>query len=69
MVLVFKTNVKNKKSAGKLKPVLDKIESVSRWNFDLSDCDKILRIETVCEISPEIITAMAENGFFCMELE
>jgi len=69
MVLVFKTSVKNKKSAAKLKPALDNIESVSRWNFDLSDCDKILRIEAGADISPDIISVMSENGYQCIELE
>jgi hypothetical protein len=69
MILVFKTNVINKKSAAKLKPVLNNMESVSRWNFDLSDCDKILRIEACSDISPEIISILGENGYQCMELD
>jgi hypothetical protein len=69
MILVFKTNVKNKKSAAKLKPVLNNMESVSRWNFDLSDRDKILRIEAGADISPDIISILSENGYQCAELE
>jgi len=69
MVLVFKTSVKNRKSAAKLKSALDNIESVSKWNFDLSDCDKILRIEAGADISPDIISVMSENGYQCTELE
>jgi hypothetical protein len=69
MILVFKTSVKNKKSAAKLKPVLNNMESVSRWNFDLSDCDKILRVEAGADISPDIISILSEKGYQCTELE
>lgn len=45
MVEVFKTNVKNPKNAGHLLGVLQNRFPQGRWNFDLEDCDKILRVE------------------------
>jgi hypothetical protein len=45
MVLVFKTTVDTQGEARKLKPHLDELLMPVKWNFDLSDCDRILRVE------------------------
>jgi hypothetical protein len=68
MILVFKTTVKNNNSVKKLKPLLDRQLTNSKWNFDLDDCDKILRIETPMENSDLVISLLKENGFDCEEL-
>lgn len=67
-ILVFKTNVNDKKSVKKLKPLLDNLLTNSKWSFDLEDCDKVLRIETFAEISDLVITLLVKNGFSCEEL-
>ena len=46
MIHVFKTSVKNKTQIKKLEPVFDSNFQDIKWNFDLEDCDKILRIES-----------------------
>ena len=69
MILVFKTNVRNKKMVRELKPVLDKITGISRWNFDITDCDRILRIECQNNISADIIQVLEIKDFECEELE
>jgi len=68
MVYVFKTSVKTKKEIRQLKPSLDKLLIQSKWNFDLEDCDKILRIDTQNEVSATIIKLLQEKGFNCEEL-
>ena len=45
MIFVFKTSVKTKTQIKKLQPHIDKILPKAKWNFDLEDCDKILRID------------------------
>ena len=45
MVEVFKTNVKDGDHAAKLMAVIHKQRTNYKANFDLEDCDKILRIE------------------------
>lgn len=45
MVYVFKTSVKFKKQIKVIAPKINSIETIKNWNFDLEDCDKILRIE------------------------
>ncbi len=45
MISVFKTNVTNATELQKIKPFLDIHLKNVKWNFDLEDCDNILRIE------------------------
>ncbi|GLR18216.1 hypothetical protein GCM10007940_28310 [Portibacter lacus] len=69
MIHVFKTSVQTAEDIKKLKPKLDKLSPNLKWNFDLEDCDKILRIEDF-NISPiSIIDLLVELNFECKELE
>lgn len=65
MIYVFKTSVLAEDDIQLLKPYLDKLPR-TQWNFDLDDCDKILRVESVQEILEEvIIKILHERGFIC----
>lgn len=68
MVYVFKTSVKTKKEIRLLKSSLDKLLIQSNWNFDLEDCDRILRIDSLIENSEAIIKLLNDNDFKCEEL-
>ena len=46
MVEIFRTNVKNKRTAGKLLKALQTHLPTFRFNFDLEDCDRILRAQS-----------------------
>lgn len=67
MVYVFKTSVRTQKSA---KCAIVHLENLleCKSNFDLIDCDKILRLETdFVEVS--LITSLMKSlGFKCEEL-
>ena len=68
-VLVFKTSV-SFKTVGIVKPVLDKLMNrTEKWNFDLEDCDRILRVESVSVQAAVIMEKMKSLGMFCEELE
>lgn len=69
MVYVFKTSVKFKKQIKEITKELDKITEIQKWNFDLEDCDKILRIETTKLKPIEITNLLHSLGFYCNELE
>ena len=69
MIYVFKTSVKTKVQAKKLKPHIDKLLSNANWNFDLDDCDKILRIDSEENIVLKITGLLNIHQFFCEELE
>ncbi|MCK0159976.1 hypothetical protein [Allomuricauda sp. F6463D] len=69
-VHVFKTTVKRKKEIKKLRSSLNKLVNKNGcWNFDLEDCDNILRIETQNLSALAISTLLKKNGFYCEELE
>ena len=69
MVEVFKTNVQE---AGEAKLLLQKITGhfpEFKTNFDLSDCDKILRVEGE-DVSPQkIIELLNSDNYQCVILE
>lgn len=69
MIHIFKTSVKNKTQIKRLKLSFDLIIPNLKWNFDLEDCDKILRIESNENIIQTIISLLNSNRFDCEELE
>ena len=40
-----------------------------KWNYDLEDCDKILRIESRKDIAELVCFHLRIDGFYCEELE
>jgi hypothetical protein len=68
-ILIFKTNVEDKKQVRKLFPVLRTMQGILRWNVDLHDIDKVLRIEAVSLSPRSIETVLRQAGYFCAELE
>ncbi len=68
MVLVFKTNVNSSSKVKRVAPKLNKLFPNSKWNFDLEDCDRILRFESDYDIKKEIIILMKILGFDCEAL-
>lgn len=69
MIYVFKTTVQTKKSVKQITPKLNDLLPTSKWNFDLEDCDNILRIDSNSTISEIVIKLLQDNGFNCIELE
>ncbi len=68
MVFVFKTSVKNQTEIRFLGSYLNTLLREARWNFDLNDCDNILRIESQAEITEATIKLLQTRGFECVEL-
>jgi hypothetical protein len=66
MIYVFKTTVDSKSKLESATAILHKLLPYALWNFDLEDCDNILRIDSEAEISESIL----KNDIFdCIELE
>ena len=68
-VLVFKTSVRNQADIVKLSLVLNRITKNGKWNFDLEDCDNILRVENPKSTSADFIRLLNQHAFECVELE
>ena len=69
MIYIFKTSVKTRNQVKKLKPDINIILPNEKWNFDLEDCDKILRIDSEENIVLKIIDLLNIHNFHCEELE
>ena len=69
MIYIFKTSVRAKKQVKTLKPHINSVIQNGKWNFDLEDCDKILRIDADENIDLEIIVLLQIHKFHCEELE
>lgn len=69
MIEVFKTNVHKTYQARKIIGLLQENFPGSKINFDLGDCDKVLRIDSQRIVPSDIINALKRNGFICEELE
>jgi hypothetical protein len=69
MVEVFKTNIVDENTA---KAVLNDLVILlpnAYINFDLEDCDRILRIEN-CSIRLDlVVNILNKNGFYCEPLQ
>ena len=68
MIAIFKTSVINSEQAESIKPYLDQLHDIIAWNFDLEDCDNILRIESTTYVSASVISILEEHGFHCEEI-
>jgi len=68
-VIVFKTSVETTEHITHLAPVLDSLAGRGTWNFDLTDCDRILRIISDTVKPEAAIHLLSDFGFACRELE
>ena len=68
-VLVFKTSVLEEQQVRRLRPLLNQLVNRNGcWNFDLEDCDNILRVETQNLHARTISSLLEKNGYHCEEL-
>jgi hypothetical protein len=65
MVEVFKTNVEHRELAEQLASILRGRFAFSKINFDLEDCDKILRVEGNHICVETIIEILSTYGLKC----
>jgi hypothetical protein len=69
MIEVFKTNVEEACHAKNVIALLLQHFPGSKINFDLNDCDKILRIEGENFAVEKVIGLVAASGYTCIVLE
>ena len=69
MVEVFKTNVQKKTQSKMLLYILSEAFPSFKINFDLSDCDKVLRVEGDNMEALRIMMIVKEYGFNCEVLD
>lgn len=66
MIYVFKTSVDSQTKFESASALLDQLLPESQWNFDLEDCDNILRVDSELNV-----TELLQNNaiFDYIELE
>lgn len=69
MVEIFKTNVHDIMHAEQVIDLLNSHFPAFMINFDLHDCDKILRVKGESIPVNEIVDIVCANGFYCSLLD
>ncbi|MBW3520432.1 hypothetical protein [Flavobacterium sp. NKUCC04_CG] len=69
MVRIFKTNVSNLIQGNHIMRSLLAHYPNSVINFDLEDCDNILRVDARGVQSEDIVSQLQNLGFQCIEIE
>lgn len=67
-VLVFKTNVSGEEEISEVRDLLSSLPAIESWNFDLDDCDRILRIVATDLYADEVEDLLEGAGIRCVEL-
>ncbi len=68
-ILIFKTNIRTEFDKLRIKNVLDASLKVLKWNIDMDDVDRVLRIVSDSLTPDQIISVMDYVGYECAELE
>jgi hypothetical protein len=68
-IFIFKTNLQTEFDRLRIKSVLDASQKVLKWNIDMDDADRVLRIVSDSLRPEQIISLMDYVGFECTELE
>lgn len=69
VIEVFKTDVATASEAGNIVEMLRQHFPGSRINFDLHDCDKILRLEGKDFSTDKVMMLVHQKGYYCEMLE
>ena len=69
MVEIFKTNVYDVMQAEQIITLLNEHFPAFMINFDLHDCDRILRVKGDTIPVNEIVDIVSSNGFHCSVLD
>ncbi len=67
-IYVFKTSIEPR-DVRTTNEILRSLIPNCKWNYDLEDCDKILRIESRNDIAESVCFHLRRDGFYCEELE
>lgn len=68
MIFVYKTNITSKGMAKRTEKELNKLLPNADWNFDLEDCDNILRVDSKRDVSRLLKAEMCKIGIEINEL-
>lgn len=68
-ILIFRTDIKSKKSVKSLKSTFNNHSDIIKWSIDLEDIDNVLRIEVTKNLLEEnVIDLVKVKGFYIKPL-
>jgi hypothetical protein len=67
-VLIFKTNISTLEQLRKVDSTLSHRAEIDKWNVDLDDCDKVLRVETKVLETSNVMEMLRSQQIYCEEL-
>jgi hypothetical protein len=67
-ILIFKTNITTFEQVIKVNNLLSGQSEIQKWNVDIEDCDKVLRIETSEPETKNVIDMLKPHHIYCEEL-
>lgn len=62
------TSVKTKEDVMQLTPMFNKFIAGENWNFDIEDCDNILRVDSQQLTAQQVIDFLNAHKYDCVEL-
>jgi hypothetical protein len=68
-ILVFKTNINTVEQIIKADHILSDRVEIKKWNIDIDDCDKVLRIETPWTEIENVLGCLKPYHIYCEELK
>ena len=68
-IFIFKTNIQTEFDKLRIKNVLDASQKVLKWNIDMDDADRVLRVVSDSLRPEQIISVLEYVGFECSELD
>jgi hypothetical protein len=68
-ILIFKTNINTPELIKKAGSILSAQSEIKKWNVDMDDCDKVLRIETSRYEVENVIGILKPHEIYCEELQ
>ena len=66
---IFKTNINTMDQLRKADHVLSNRTEIQKWNVDIDDCDKVLRVETSQLLIESVIGILKPHAIYCEELK
>jgi cell fate (sporulation/competence/biofilm development) regulator YmcA (YheA/YmcA/DUF963 family) len=68
-IIIYKTDVATQTQASTLYPLLNALPPVQQYNFDLEDCDHILRVVSTEAETHAVCQLLNTQGFNCETME
>jgi short-subunit dehydrogenase len=68
-VFIFVSNIESVEDLSQLKKVFDKQIEIQNWSVDLTDEERVLRVETDGLERCEIITLVRSCGYDCYKMD